>query len=349
VKQRPWAMVVVIAVLMAATCLITSLLIDRPIHDTEGFLGSAWIRLPLLIVGAFTADVIPRSIWRGRTELSSYPDHARAVIAEHWTGKRVLLVVVGVASFYVTYISYRNLKGFLPFVESENGHPKLYDQALDRIDHWFFFGHAPATVLHDVLGTSVSAHLLSAAYLFFLPMVPISVAIWAVWSRRIRDGYWFITAQCICWVLGTVSYYALPTLGPALYGEFLGRFKDLPDTGVSHLQDAILNDRAEIYYGVADGVQSVAGFASLHVAITLMLALVGHYTLRTRWLRIALWTYAGITLVSTTYFGWHYVSDDIAGAAIAVIAVYVAGVGTGQSFDRSWLKDPPQHESERDA
>ena len=84
----------------------------------------------------------------------------------------------------------------------------------------------------------------------------------------------------------------------------------------------------------------MAGFASLHVAITLMLALVGHYTLRTRAFRIALWAYAGITLVSTTYFGWHYVTDDIAGAAIAVIAFYVAGYGTGQSFDRSRLKEP---------
>ncbi|MFL6062613.1 MAG: phosphatase PAP2 family protein [Marmoricola sp.] len=348
-KQRPWMMTVVIAVLMAATCVLTSILIDRPIHDTEGFLGSAWIRLPLLIIGAFAADVIPRSIWRGRSELRSYPDHARDVIAEHWDRKRTLLVVVGITTFYVTYISYRNLKGFLPFVESENGRPKLYDRSLDRIDHWIFFGHAPATVLHDVLGTSFSAHFLSATYLIFLPMVPISIAIWAVWGPRVRDGYWFITAQCICWLLGTASYYALPTLGPALYGQFLPRFRDLPQTGVSRLQATILDDRAAIYAFRADGVQSVAGFASLHVAITMMLALVGHYTLRPRWLRITLWAYAGITLVSTTYFGWHYISDDIAGAAIAIIAVYVAGIGTGQTFDRTRITGAQKAEDSAEA
>jgi len=27
-------------------------------------------------------------------------------------------------------------------------------------------------------------------------------------------GYWFATSQCVAWSLGTVSYYALPTLGP---------------------------------------------------------------------------------------------------------------------------------------
>lgn len=336
-KQRPWMMVIVIAVLMAVTTVTTSTLIDRPLHDTEGFLGSVWMRLPLLIIAAFAADILPRSIWRGRLEVRTYPDHARAVIAEHWDRKRTLLVVVGVASFYVTYLSYRNLKGFLPFVESDNGHPKLYDRSLDRIDHWFFFGHAPADVLHSVLGTSISAHLLSGAYLIFLPMVPVSIAVWAVWGPRVRDGYWFITAQCICWVLGTASYYALPTLGPALYGQFLPRFQDLPVTGVSRLQATILDDRAGILHG-ANGVQSVAGFASLHVAITMMLALVGHYTLRQKWLRVTLWAYAGITLVSTTYFGWHYISDDIAGAAIAIIAVYVAGIGTGQTFDRTRIK-----------
>jgi membrane-associated phospholipid phosphatase len=38
--------------------------------------------------------------------------------------------------------------------------------------------------------------------------------------------------------------------------------------------------------------------------------------------------------ISTTYFGWHYIADDIAGLAIALIAVYLAALGTGQKFDR---------------
>ncbi len=333
-------MLVLIAIAMGIVCVATSILIDRPLRDTEGFLGSVWLRLPLLVAGAFAADVIPRTLHRARTDYRRYPEVARQVVAEHWTRDRTTLVVVGLASFYVTYLSYRNLKNFLPFVMSEDGRPKLYDRALHRMDEWMLFGNDPSTVLHNVLGTSVSAHVLSAIYLFFLPMVPLSVAIWAVWSRKTSFGYWFITAQCLCWVLGTASYYALPTLGPGLYGEYLPLYTDLPETGVKDIQDMLANDRADVLNNpLADGVQSVAGFASLHVAITVMLAMIGHYTLRTRAFRIALWVYAGLTVVATTYFGWHYIADDLAGAAIAVLAVYAAGVGTGQTFDRTWMKE----------
>ncbi len=332
-------MLVVIAVATALVCLGFSIAIDRPLQDTEGFLGSVWLRLPLLVIGAFFADVIPRTLYRARTDYGRYGAEARRVITEHWTRDRITLVVVGLASFYVTYISYRNLKNFLPFVMSEDGRPKIYDRALHRMDEWLMFGSDPSTILHTVLGTSVTAHVLSVIYLFFLPMVPVSVAVWAVWSRRTSYGWWFITAQCICWALGTASYYALPSLGPNF--EYFPLYADLPDTGVKNIQDMLANDRADIVHNpLAQGVQSVAGFASLHVAITLMLALVGHYTLRTRALRVGLWTYAVLTVLATTYFGWHYIADDLAGAAIAVVAVYVAGIGTGQTFDRSWLHDP---------
>jgi CDP-diacylglycerol---glycerol-3-phosphate 3-phosphatidyltransferase len=48
-----------------------------------------------------------------------------------------------------------------------------------------------------------------------------------------------------------------------------------------------------------------------------------------RILRVALWTFLGLTILATLYFGWHYVVDDIAGFAIGGVAVGVAGVATG--------------------
>jgi CDP-diacylglycerol--glycerol-3-phosphate 3-phosphatidyltransferase len=48
-----------------------------------------------------------------------------------------------------------------------------------------------------------------------------------------------------------------------------------------------------------------------------------------RVLRYALWVYLGLTMIATLYFGWHYVADDLAGIAIGLIAVPVAGVATG--------------------
>ena len=78
----------------------------------------------------------------------------------------------------------------------------------------------------------------------------------------------------------------------------------------------------------------VAGFASLHVAITLLVALMIQYTTTLRWLKIVFWVNTCITAVATLYFGWHYVADDIAGVAIALFSFYVGGWASGQSFTR---------------
>jgi hypothetical protein len=47
-----------------------------------------------------------------------------------------------------------------------------------------------------------------------------------------------------------------------------------------------------------------------------------------------MWVYFALTVLSTLYFGWHYVSDVVAGAAIAVVSVWLGALATGQRFDR---------------
>ena len=164
-----------------------------------------------MVLGAFVVDVVPRSLWRSRRRLQSFPSQARAIIDEHWTRERVTLVVVGLVSFYVTYVSYRNLKNFLPQVTES-----LYDSQLHQIDKVLMFGNEPAVVLHQVLGENYAAHVLAWVYLLFLPISPASLVVFLVWSRNISYGYWYATAQCLAWTLGTASYYILPDAGPEL-------------------------------------------------------------------------------------------------------------------------------------
>jgi membrane-associated phospholipid phosphatase len=162
-----------------------------------------------------------------------------------------------------------------------------------------------------------------------------------VWSRNISFGYWYVTAQCLAWALGTASYYAIPSLGPAFYYVWL--YSGLEHTGVTQLQDSLFYGRSEVRFDPfgAEGVQSVAGFASLHVAITLVAALVAHYTVRHAWIRYSMWVFFALTVLSTIYFGWHYIADDVAGALIAIVSVYVGGLATGQKFDRHGLASHP--------
>jgi hypothetical protein len=326
--RRPYALLMAVAVGMGAVAIITAQVTDVPLRDPDGFLGPAWVRLPAMVLIAFVADILPRSLWRARSDLSTVREQAAALLRQHWTRERVACVVIGITSFYVTYVSYRNLKNGLLIFRNNTRDPMLHH--LDRI---VFFGHEPATVLHAVLGETVSAQVLAFVYLFFLPMAPITVVAWVVWSRKVSYGYWFVTAQCLCWALGTLSYYAIPTLGPNFYYVWL--YADLPHTGVSDLQNSLWNGRYDVFWNpFAEGVQSMAGFASLHCAIVLCVVLVAHYTLRSARVRWALWVYFGLTVLSTLYFGWHYVADDIAGCAIAVFSVWLAGLATGNRLDR---------------
>jgi len=322
--------------MMGLLAVIASQALGLPLRDPEGFLGPAWIRLPALVLGAFLADVVPRSLWRSRGRLSGFRAEARRIVAEHWTRERIALVVIGLTSFYLTYVGYRNLKNFLPFIREGTQDPllKAFDEAL-------MFGHDPAILLHAVLGEGISAHVLSFIYLAYLPLVPISVVAWCVWSRNISFGYWFATAQVLGWALGTASYYAIPSLGPAFYYVWL--YSGLEHTGVTQLQDSLFYGRSEVRFDPfgAEGVQSVAGFASLHVAIALVAALVAHYTVRSAWIRWGLWVFFVLTVIATIYFGWHYIADDIAGAFIAIVAVYLGGLATGQKFDRHGLASHP--------
>ncbi|CAA9383625.1 MAG: hypothetical protein AVDCRST_MAG60-1073 [uncultured Nocardioides sp.] len=334
--RSAYALLIGVATFMGLLAVVAAITLDRRLVDPEGFLGPSWLRLPLLVLGALLLDMLPRTLWVSRLNPRLMPGIVRERLATHWTRERLVLVVLGLVCFYITYVSYRNLKSFLPFIMG----PEKYDRELHLMDRVLFFGNEPATVLHTIFGTGLSAHVLSSIYLWFLPLVPLALAAWLVWSRNITFGYWFATSQCLAWTLGTASYYALPTLGPGF--QYAHLYRDLTDTGSGALMDSLYYARQGVIVDGAEGaVQSVAGFASLHVAITLLVALMVQYTLRSRLLQWVFWINFAITVVATLYFGWHYVADDIAGVAIALVSFWLGGLASGQKFDRGGLASHP--------
>ncbi|HWJ67077.1 MAG TPA: phosphatase PAP2 family protein [Nocardioides sp.] len=341
--RRAYTLLVGTAALMLGLAVFAAVKLDRRLLDPEGsFLGPSYIRLPLLLIGALLLDLLPLTLWRARGRPSRVVPIVRHRLRTHWTKERSTLVALGVIAFYLTYVSYRNLKSFLPFVRSDpNAAPGevkalSYDRELHLMDKVMFFGHDPSDVLHGIFGQTIAAEVLSPIYLMFLPLVPLGVTAWLVWSRNMSFGYWFVTAQCLAWSLGTLSYYLLPTLGPGIWNpaEYYGT-GGLAHTGTTDLMNAIVRARGNVLYGGATGsVNSIAGFASLHCAITLLFALMVQYTLRSKLLKWIFWVNFGLTVIATLYFGWHYVADDIAGIAIAVVSFYLGGIASGQKFDR---------------
>jgi membrane-associated phospholipid phosphatase len=317
----PLAVTFAFAVLMLLTAALTGL----PLRDPEGFLGPSYVRLPLTVIGVMAADVLPRVLLQ-RPAPRNILQVTRKVFKERWTGHRMSVAAAGLASFYLAYVAYRNLKSFLPFLQEH-----LADPALVATDKWFAGGSNPADVLQQVLGTGITAEVLSFAYMIFLIFVPISLAVALVWSDDLSLGAWYVGALCFNWVIGTATYYAVPSLGPIYVQR--SSFTDLPDTAVSSLQDSLYRNRLTVLADPhsTDSVHGIAAFASLHVSIVFTAALVAQLARMPRAVCWALWVYFALTALATVYFGWHYVIDVFAGLAVGGLSVWLAAASIGRA------------------
>lgn len=299
--------------------------LDLPLRDPEGFLGPAYVRLPalgLLFIGgglavqAFLQTKSFRGLW----------SRAVTIVRTEWSWSRLGHAALGLIAFYVSYVSYRNLKSFLPIVRED----VLHDADLMKLDHFLFFGHYPALVLHDVLGTGFIALILSTIYVSYLMLVPVSLAALLVLNRDVSLGAWYATALSLNWILGVASYYMIPTLGPVFANQSL--FADLPDdSGVAALQRSLAHARYDVLSSpwATEKIHGIAGFASLHVSVVLTACLFFAIVGLNKWLMRGLWVYFLGTVLATIYFGWHYLADDVGGAIIAVLSIAIGAAVTG--------------------
>jgi hypothetical protein len=313
--------------LVAVVSLLTALLMTHaagvPLRDPDHVAGRR-LMLAFFFVGVLIAlDVVVRACRRSGRLLPSWAA-MESVRRERWTLGRGVAVLSALLSFYVSYLAYRNLKSVVPLLRPG----ELFDRQLAELDRGLFGGNDPAALLHALLGTGLPTHVLSTVYMLFFIFIPASLALALVFSRDLQAGLFYATAQSINWVLGAASYFLLPSLGP-VYVE-PSTFANLPATGVTHLQDVLLDQRLEFLRDPATGTaQSIGAFSSLHVSIFFTAALTAHLLgLRLR-LKIGVWVLLGLTAAATIYFGWHYVLDDVGGLIIGVMALALARALTG--------------------
>ena len=105
------------------------------------------------------------------------------MLVERWNRDQIMFTVSGLVTWYVAYVAFRNLKSYVPFVTD-----RLADPELARLDRLLWLGNDPAVVLHDVLGTSWANWVMAAVYLVWIGLVPASLAIALVWTRRSTRG-----------------------------------------------------------------------------------------------------------------------------------------------------------------
>jgi hypothetical protein len=266
----------------------------------------------------------------------------RAVRRERWSPYRCVAVASALVGFYVSYLAYRNIKSVIPLLRPG----ELFDRQLADFDRAMFGGSDPAALLHSLLGTGVQTHVLSAIYVFFIVLLPLSLALALVFSPNLPGGLFYATALSINWPLGAATYLMLPALGPVYATP--AQFAHLPASTVTELQGILLDQRLEFLRdpAVAGTAQAIAAFASLHVSMIFTAAVAAHLLGLHRRLRIGLWMLLAVSAMATVYLGWHYVVDDVAGVVIALAALALARILTGvdlRTAREGWRR--PAHES----
>jgi len=327
VHKGSFRFVVVLSVPLALAAALVSATYHLPLRDPDGVAGPTYVRLPLILLIAFLADVLPRTFWvarSGNRSVTHLPATFVAVVRKRWPWEHVAFALVGLGAWYLTYAAFRNLKSFVPFVNRQ-----LWDDTLGALDRALWLGHDPATVLHALLGTGWAAHFMSLVYLVWIVFVPVSLVMALVWSRNVTGGAWYVTAIAVDWVLGVAIYFAVPTLGPIYARPEM--FQGLADTAVTDLQGVMIAERLDVLANpfATEAVQSIAAFASLHVGIMVTACLIAELLGMHRLVRIGLWLFLFLTVLSTVYLGWHYFVDAIGGVALGVAGVWIAAIGTG--------------------
>ena len=307
-----------------AVAFVVTTIAGVPLRDPDGVAGSRLLFALGLVAVLVMLDVAVRAAARSPGMLPARR-HLAAVLRERWTRQRIVPLCMALFAFFVTYFAYRNLKSVVPLIREG----ELFDAQLTELETDVFGGRQPAELLHDLLGTGLASHALSSAYMLLFLFIPISLAVSLVFSSRLDAGLFYATALSLNWIVGAGSYFVLPSLGPFMADPAV--FASLPNTAVGDLQSWLVDERATFLSNpdAPGAAQSIGAFASLHVSIFVTGAITAHLLGLPRAVKVTLWTMTALTVLSTIYFGWHYILDDLGGAVIAAMALATARALTG--------------------
>lgn len=214
-----------------------------------------------------------------------------------------------ITDFTIILIVFSHLKHLTPLI-----HRRVFDLEISHLEGAIFGGRLASEALIQWIGTA-PASFLSASYDAFFYFVSFG-CLCVIMQRDADLSYRFMTAAVLLWPLSMLIVYLFPTLGPCF--AFPERFSMLPHTGVTDMQRTLWEIKLHLdaFPASSQGIFFISGFPSLHIAAPLLFAL---FLRRVSVVLCAIcWIFFLLTWVSTLYFGWHYLIDNIAGAVYAI-------------------------------
>jgi membrane-associated phospholipid phosphatase len=156
-------------------------------------------------------------------------------------------------------------------------------------------------------------------YHLFHHMVFVSLFLVGAARRELRFEYQGSLA--ICYLLGGFAYHLFPLLGPAFVdAEAFAPHRASPNL-TTHFQSLLLHNTRLAATGEVGRLQSyeyLAAMPSLHMAHELVML---WYSRGSRPFFLMSLAFTMLTAFSVVLLGWHYPTDVLAGAALALVAV----------------------------
>lgn len=161
---------------------------------------------------------------------------------------------------------------------------------------------------------------------FYVCWFPITFGTMGIVAFSAKDHSRLILAYLLTLILGgTIGQYVLPSAGPIFY-ERLGfglRFQELVATN-----DPVFNGFAAYLWrfyesGSADLGTGISAMPSMHISLAVWTVLAA----RTIWRPLAfpMAIYAALLWAASIASGWHYATDGLVGAAVALVCYALAG------------------------
>ncbi len=215
-----------------------------------------------------------------------------------------LRIVHAISLMFVVFIQ---LKHLIPSVNSA-----VYDNLLLENERSIFGGKLATEIFIDFFGPS-AAQLFSQSYMIWYPYMAVMMFV-IILTRNKVFVQEFSLAFVLLWFLGIAVIYAFPTWGPCFSApEILGL---LPETRMTEIQASLWTEKNN------GGVFLISGLPSLHLAVTILGSI--YLGKVSKILGIVSWIFTLLTIITTIYFGWHFVLDDIASIFLVWLAIIFA-------------------------
>jgi hypothetical protein len=183
-------------------------------------------------------------------------------------------------------------------------------------------GPLHASIAHWAAGRPEFIWLCDQIYYYlFDHMAIVSVFLTGLGRHELRHRY--VSALCVCYLLGAGAYYVVPALGPAFYDP--GSFAYVRELGLqTHFYHTFLFDHTQAAVegrlGELPTYAFLAAMPSLHMAHEFVML---WYSRASRVFALLTVAFTALTYASVLVLGWHYASDVVGSIVLAGVSIWI--------------------------